>query len=104
MATDQRMAVLLVAHGIGRLVEWTPLGSAIVWQNAPVGEVGVTGDQPETLLPVIIERMKAISVGHEDQWTDAAIALCERAQQSLANRRAAREAAKVEGTHRPIPA
>ena len=90
--------------GDGQLIEHTPLGSAIVWQDAPVGEVGVTGDQPETLLAVIVARLDAINRGYDDPYTNQAIRCCEEARGFLRVRRERREAAKVEGTNEPTPA
>lgn len=81
------------------LVELTPLGSHISWQDGPVGEVGVTGDQPETLIPVIIARLETISNGQPDIFTHNALHYLERAQANLLARKKDRLARGVEGTN-----
>lgn len=82
----------------GQLRETTRLGSTILWQDAPVGEVGVTGDQPETLLPVIAERLRTISAGYADSYTEAAVKMVEGAASALELRRMERSQRGVEGT------
>jgi len=89
----------------GRLVVYTEHGSTINWQDRPRGETGgqLIGETPETLLPVVIARLRQLN--HEphtpSRETSLAITHCEEALHWLAARRADRDARGVTGTPRP---
>jgi hypothetical protein len=85
----------------GQLLELTDVGTRIVWQDGPVSEVGVQGDQPETILPIIIDRLRTVSKDHPNRETSLAITHCEEALHWLQARKADREARGVEGTNEP---
>lgn len=84
--------------GNGKLVEDTALGSVLVWQDGPISEVGVAGDQPETILPYVIARLRAVSTFHPNRETSLAITHCEEALHWLEARKADRITRGVEGT------
>jgi len=86
----------------GKIVrEDTPFGTVIVWQDVPRGQTGgvLVGDIPETILPLVIARLRAINNGNLE--TSAAIKLCENALLVLEARREDRDARGVTGTEAP---
>ena len=85
----------------GQLIEETERGSILIWQDAPVSEVDVTGDQPETLLPYIIARLRVVSAAFPNRETSLAITHCEEALHWLQARKADRIARGVEGKNEP---
>ncbi len=86
-------------------VETTDLGSRIAWQDRPRGETGgvLVGDTPETILPIVIERLRVLN--HEpntpSRETSLAITNAEQALHWLQWRRADRNARGVTGTGKP---
>ena len=83
----------------------TPLGSAILWQDAPRSLTGgeLVGDIPETILPLVIARLRVLN--HEpntpSRETSLAITHCEEALHWLESRRRDREERLVSGTYAP---
>jgi hypothetical protein len=85
----------------GYVTEYTEAGSAIRWQEGTVSEVGVTGDQPESILPSVIARLRALNRQSPNRETSLAITHCEEALHWLQARTASRIARGVEGTRQP---
>jgi hypothetical protein len=83
----------------------TTLGSVIVWQDKPRSLTGgsLVGDIPETILPLIIARLRVLN--HEpntpSRETSLAITHCEEALHWLESRRRDREERAVSGTYAP---
>lgn len=78
----------------------TELGSIIRWQDGTVGEVGITGDQPETLLPLIIDRLRVLNANpNNNRETASAITRIEEGLHWLQARRVDRLQRGVEGTN-----
>lgn len=72
----------------------------VVFQQGPIGEVGVNGVTHEALLAVLIDRMRAFQAGpYACTENDAALRALEDAQYWLLSRTRARMARGVEGTH-----
>lgn len=86
----------------GRYIETTDGGSTIVWQNVPRSETGgkLVGDIPETLLPVILDRLRALNRAPETASRETALAITkvQEAIHWLNDRRDDREARGVAGT------
>lgn len=74
--------------------------STVLFQNGPIGHVGVNGVTHEALLAILIDRMRSFQAG-QFACRENAIALTklEEAQHWLHQRTRARMARGVEGTH-----
>ncbi len=72
----------------------------IVFQNGPIGEVGVNGLTNETLLDILIDRMNGFQCGpYATADNEEALDALLYAQIALQRRTRARMARGVEGTH-----
>lgn len=72
----------------------------IIFQNGPIGEVGVNGVTHEALLAILIDRMQSFQAGPFSCRENAlALTKLEEAQQWLQARTRGRMARGVEGTH-----
>jgi hypothetical protein len=72
----------------------------IVFQNGPIGEVGVNGVTHEALLAIVIDRMRSFQAGpYACRENAIALTKLEEAQMWLLQRTRARMARGVEGTH-----
>lgn len=82
------------------LLELTDHGSLIQWQDVPRGQSGgeLIGDIPETILPLVIARLREIQTTPPDTYTAFAIDLLDYAQLQLETRRAGRDRRGVTGT------
>lgn len=78
-----------------------PTGRAVVlFQNGPIGEVGVNGVTQEALLAIVIDRLQAFQKGpYACRENALALTKCEEALHWLQHRTLARVARGVEGTH-----
>lgn len=76
--------------------------STVLFQNGPIGEVGVNGVTQEALLAIVIDRLRSFQKG-QFSCRENAIALThiEEALMWLQRRTVARIKRGVEGTHRP---
>ncbi len=73
----------------------------ILFQNGPIGEVGVNGLTHEVLLAIIADRLRSFQAGQfACSENAAALESVEAAQRSLKSRTEARLARGVEGTHK----
>lgn len=74
--------------------------SVILFQNGPIGEVGVNGLTHEALLAILCDRMRGFQAGPYASEDNAEALVCmEQAQTALQRRTKARMARGVEGTH-----
>lgn len=74
--------------------------TVILFQNGPIGEVGVNGVTHEALLAIVIDRMQAFQKGAYSCRENAlALTKLEEAQHWLLSRTRERMARNVEGTH-----
>jgi hypothetical protein len=74
----------------------------IVFQNGPIGEVGVNGLTHEVLLAIIIDRLRAFQSGpYAGNENRIALDHCEMALAFLHMRTVKRRNRGVEGTHQP---
>lgn len=74
--------------------------STILFQNGPIGEVGVNGLTHEVLLAVIIDRLRCFQAGpYASRENALALTKLEEATHWLHSRTRARMARGVEGTH-----
>lgn len=74
--------------------------TTVLFQNGPIGEVGVNGLTHEALLAIIIDRMSAFQKGPYSCRENAlALTKLEEAQHWLLHRTRERMARDVEGTH-----
>ena len=74
---------------------------AIVFQNGPINQVGVNGVTHETLIAILIDRLRCFQAGpYACPDSNIALSHLEAAQGSLHNRTRARMARGVEGTHK----
>jgi hypothetical protein len=72
----------------------------ILFQNGPIGEVGVNGLTHEVLMVIVIDRLRAFQAGKFACRENAlALTKLEEAQHWLLHRTRARMARNVEGTH-----
>lgn len=72
----------------------------VVFQNGPIGEVGVNGVTHEALLAILVDRMRAFQAGPFSCRENAlALTKLEEAQQWLQARTRGRMSRGVEGTH-----
>lgn len=72
----------------------------IVFQNGPIGEVGVNGVTHEALLAILIDRLECFQNGKfANDYNAAALDHLRSAQGVLLDRTRARMARGVEGTH-----
>jgi hypothetical protein len=78
-----------------------PAGRAVVlFQNGPIGEVGVNGVTQEALLAIVIDRLQSFQNGpYACRENALALTKCEEALHWLQHRTLARVARGVEGTH-----
>ncbi len=75
-------------------------GTTLLFQNGPIGEVGVNGVTHEALLAILIDRMQAFQKGPYSCRENAlALTKLEEAAHWLNARTARRVAQGVEGTH-----
>ena len=76
------------------------VGATILFQNGPIKEFGVNGVTQETLLSVVIDRLRSFQAGPYS-CRDNAVALthCEEALMWLQRRTRERIKSGVEGTH-----
>jgi hypothetical protein len=74
--------------------------ATVLFQNGPIGEVGVNGVTHEALLAIVIDRMRSFQAGPFACRENAlALTKLEEAQMWLLQRTRARIARGVEGTH-----
>jgi hypothetical protein len=74
--------------------------STILFQNGPIGEVGVNGVTHEVLLAIVADRLRSFQAGPYSSRENAlALTKIEEAQQWLQSRTLARMRRGVEGTH-----
>ena len=74
--------------------------STILFQNGPIGEVGVNGLTHEALLAILIDRMEGFQAGpYASPDNQEALDAMRTAQTALQRRTLARMARGVEGTH-----
>lgn len=80
------------------VTSWDGGSQRVSFQNGPIGEVGVNGVTQESLLAIVIDRLRAFQAG-PFACRENAIALtnCEQALMWLQNRTAGRKARGVEG-------
>ncbi|ODT86711.1 MAG: hypothetical protein ABS78_15575 [Phenylobacterium sp. SCN 70-31] len=72
----------------------------MLFQNGPIGEVGVNGLTHEALLAILVDRLRAFQAGPFSCRENAlALTKLEEAQQWLGARTRARMVRGVEGTH-----
>lgn len=72
----------------------------VLFQNGPIGEVGVNGITQEVLLAIVADRLQAFQAGPYACAENAeALKHVEAAQEALLSRTRARMARGVEGTH-----
>lgn len=72
----------------------------ILFQNGPIGEVGVNGVTHEALLAIVIDRLRSFQAGPYSCRENAiALTKCEEALMWLKKRTHDRTARGVEGTH-----
>jgi hypothetical protein len=72
----------------------------IIFQNGPIGDVGVNGVTHEALLAILIDRLSAFQTGpYACQQNELALKLLVEAQYWLLDRTRTRMARGVEGTH-----
>lgn len=74
--------------------------STVLFQNGPIGEVGVNGVTQEALLAIVIDRLRSFQAGPFSCRENAiALTKCEEALLWLKKRTLDRMARGVEGTH-----
>lgn len=74
--------------------------STVLFQNGPIGEVGVNGVTHEALLAILIDRLQAFQNGpFANSYNATALSHLEDAQSALLERTRERMARNVEGTH-----
>lgn len=74
--------------------------STVLFQNGPIGEVGVNGLTHEALLAILIDRMEGFQSGaYASMDNQEALEALRAAQTALQRRTLARMARGVEGTH-----
>lgn len=72
----------------------------VLFQNGPIGEVGVNGITQEALLAIVIDRLRSFQAGPYSCRENAiALTKCEEALMWLKKRTHDRTARGVEGTH-----
>jgi hypothetical protein len=72
----------------------------LIFQNGPIGEVGVNGITQEALLAIVIDRLQCFARGpYACRENSLALTKCEEALHWLQHRTASRVARGVEGTH-----
>lgn len=74
------MALTTSPIGGGRVAVRTPAGSTIVWPERPRADAG-GGDQPETILEVVIARLRALNAdpATKSRQISLAVTRCEEA-------------------------
>lgn len=78
----------------------SPSDMTILFQNGPIGEVGVNGITQEVLLAIVADRLEAFQAGPYACVENAeALKHVEAAQEALLSRTRARMVRGVEGTH-----
>ncbi len=76
-------------------------GTAILFQNGPINEVGVNGITHEALLAILVDRLRSFQAGpYACRENALALTKLEEAQHWLAARTKGRVARGVEGTHK----
>lgn len=76
-------------------------GSVILFQNGPIGEVGVNGVTQEVLLAIVADRLRSFQAGPYSSRENAlALTKVEEAMQWLHKRTLDRMRRGVEGTHK----
>lgn len=74
--------------------------TTVLFQKGPIREVGVNGITHESLLTIIIDRLRSYQAGpFASPYNGTALAHCEAALFDLQNRTRERIARNVEGTH-----
>lgn len=74
--------------------------TVVLFQNGPIGEVGVNGVTHEALFAIIIDRLQSFQKGpYACRENALALTKCEEALHWLQHRTLARMARGVEGTH-----
>lgn len=74
--------------------------STVLFQNGPIGEVGVNGVTHEALLAILVDRLRSFQAGpYACRENALALTKLEEAQHWLHTRTRARLARGVEGTH-----
>jgi len=72
----------------------------LLFQNGPIGEVGVNGITHEALLAILIDRLEAFQAGpYANPYNAAALDHLRAAQMALHDRTRERMSRGVEGTH-----
>ena len=97
-ADDEAIAVAVNTIFTG--VEDSISGAVIVFQNGPIGEVGVNGITHEVLLAILVDRLVGFQCGpYACEANARALALIGEAQRVLKERTTERMNRGVEGTH-----
>ena len=76
------------------------IGAEVLFQNGPIGEVGVNGVTHEALLAILIDRLECFQAGqYHSPYNQDALSALQFAQRRLLDRTRERTARNVEGTH-----
>lgn len=76
--------------------------ATVLFQNGPIGEVGVNGITHEALLAILIDRLEAFQRGpFANEYNQGALTSLVTAKEFLHARTRHRQARGVEGTHKP---
>lgn len=79
----------------------TEAGTAILFQNGPINEVGVNGVTHEALLAIVADRLRSFQAGpFSSRYNALALTAIEDAQNWLNRRTLERMRRGVEGTHK----
>lgn len=74
--------------------------ATVLFQNGPIGEVGVNGVTHEALLAILIDRLECFQAGKfANTYNEQALESCRAAQSALLARTKERMRRGVEGTH-----